>query len=1458
MSTFDLNNGLDGVALVGIAGRFPGARNVAEFWRHLQSGVETITRFEPGTLEHSVLEDPAAASDPNYVPARGILEGVDLFDAEFFGVNPREADVLDPQQRLFLEAAWEALEDAGYDPRATNGSIGVFAGMSNNTYFPANIQGRRNVIDLVGALQTMMANEKDYLATRVSYKLDLKGPSVSIQTACSTSLVAVCQAVQSLQSYQCDMALAGGVSISLPQRRGYLPYDGSITSPDGHCRAFDARAQGTVFSNGLGIVVLKRLADAVGDRDHIYAVIKGTAINNDGSSKVSFLAPSVDGHTDAVVMAQAVARVDPRSVSYIEAHGTGTALGDVVEVTALTSAFRLQTSDTGFCALGSVKTNIGHLDAAAGVAGLIKAALALQHRLIPPTLHYTTPNPKLGLEKTPFFVNTVPLKWAAGPTPRRAGVSSLGAGGTNAHVVLEEAPEQQASDAGRGIELVVLSARTATALDRASDNLRAYLEQGIARSLADVAYTLQVGRRHFSHRRALVCRSREDAARLLIERPAHRLFTGSQSPVDLNVAFVFPDDAPGVRGAGRALYERDPVFRSALDECARVFHSLLDADVAALIYPASGPADESRLATAAYRHAALFAVEYALARMWQHWGIKPGIVAGHGVGQLVAAHVSGVLTLPDAASLLVRRAKLVNKPHTLEGEAAFDAAIRAIARRAPEIELAARGARITADQVSDPGYWVKSLLLSNESGDALAGLTLPAPTVALMVGPAGRPAGARGSVTVLPTLAGDGRDVESNVETLAQLWVRGVDADWRAIHDAERRTRVPLPTYPFERERYWIDAVPAAVSQRSQADLAEAPQLAGASVASRLVTIFSERSGLDEGRLDPAVNFFELGLDSLFLTQAVSSIKTAFGVTVTFRELLEELSTIESLAASIAERLPQTAGQSTAAPPAPIGPVAVNIDERGERPAREDARPRTREGAAPQSSSTGFGPYRPVDKSSTSGLTEHQRRHLESFIERYTARTTASKRSTATSRDRLADPRSVAGFRSMWKELVYPIVVARSAGSRLWDVDGNEYIDLVNGFGTNLFGHSPSFVVEAIQAQLKRGYEIGPQSMLAGPVASRIADMTGHERVAFCNTGSEAVSAAIRTARTVSGRKTIAMFAGAYHGTFDEVLVRGTTVRGEARSVPIAPGIPESACDNVLVLEYGAQSALDVLRARGHELAALLVEPVQSRRPDLQPVEFLQRARQLTADSGTALVFDEVVSGFRVHQGGVQTLFDIRPDIATYGKVVGGGLPIGVVAGRSEYLDALDGGRWEYGDDSFPEVGMTFFAGTFVRHPLALAAACAVMDHLKTEGPELQRRLNLRATGLVDNLQARAAELNAPVSITHFSSWFCFNVPGHLPLASLFFQFMRSKGIHIWEGRPGFISTAHTDEDLTRIVDAFGETIVEMQQAGFLPSEAQDAPPVPGARRGTRPDGRESWFVSDPDRPGRYLEVGIA
>ena len=501
---------LEGIAIVGMAGRFPGAESVEEFWANLVAGRETISFFNDTELAASGLDAAELKRRGQYVAARGVLKDADCFDAAFFGVNPKEAEVMDPQQRVFLETCWAALERAGYAPDKMPGSVGVFAGASTNTYVHYALEPRPELMELVGSDLVMYGNDKDYLTTRVAYKLGLKGPALNVATACSTSLVAVGQACQSLLMYQCDVALAGGVSVRVPQQRGYYYDEGNIGSPDGHTRTFDAKAEGTAFSNGVGVVVLKRLEDAVKDGDQIYAVIKGVGLNNDGSQRVSFGAPGVEGQSEAVAMAQALAGVDPETITYVEAHGTATPLGDPIEVAGLTKAFRMGTQAKQFCAIGSVKSNIGHLDVAAGVAGLIKTALALHNKIIPASLHFTKPNPKLEIEKTPFYVNAALQEWRSkGDSPRRAGISSFGSGGTNAHLVLEEAPQTEPSGPSRPWQLLVLSAKTPDALERATQNLSEHLKVIAARNegskqlseLADAAFTLQTGRSEFAHRR---------------------------------------------------------------------------------------------------------------------------------------------------------------------------------------------------------------------------------------------------------------------------------------------------------------------------------------------------------------------------------------------------------------------------------------------------------------------------------------------------------------------------------------------------------------------------------------------------------------------------------------------------------------------------------------------------------------------------------------------------------------------------------------------------------------------------------------------------------------------------------------------------------------------------------------------------------------------------------------------
>ncbi|HET9359965.1 MAG TPA: type I polyketide synthase, partial [Vicinamibacterales bacterium] len=481
------------IAVIGMAGRFPGAANAAEFWRNLANGVESISFFSKEELLSEGVSGDLIA-DPAYVGARGVIRDAEWFDAGFFGFAPRQAEVMDPQHRLFMECVWEVLESGGYDPQRYPGAIGVYAGASMSSYLLENLISNRNARGSSGGFETVIANDKDFLATGVSYRLNLKGPSITVQSSCSTSLVAVHVACQSLLNGECDMALAGGVSIVFPQKSGYVYREGGTRSPDGHCRAFDAKAGGMVSGSGVGVVLLKRLDRALEDGDHIRAVIRGSAVNNDGNLKVGYTAPSVEGQSAVIREAQAVAGVDPATITYVEAHGTGTRLGDPCEISALTQAFHAGTDRKRFCAIGSVKTNIGHLDVAAGVAGLIKTVLALENRRIPASLHFERPNPEIDFDSTPFFVNDTLAEWPEGPTPRRAGVSSFGIGGTNAHVVLEEAPQLESAPDSRARHLVVLSAKSAVALARATSNLADHLRASSETSLADVAHTLQVGR----------------------------------------------------------------------------------------------------------------------------------------------------------------------------------------------------------------------------------------------------------------------------------------------------------------------------------------------------------------------------------------------------------------------------------------------------------------------------------------------------------------------------------------------------------------------------------------------------------------------------------------------------------------------------------------------------------------------------------------------------------------------------------------------------------------------------------------------------------------------------------------------------------------------------------------------------------------------------------------------------
>jgi amino acid adenylation domain-containing protein/non-ribosomal peptide synthase protein (TIGR01720 family) len=914
------------IAIIGMSGRFPGANNLDMFWQNISDAVESITFFRDDELESSPMP-PTERDSASFVKAGAILDDIELFDATFFGYSPGEAKITDPQQRLFLECAWEALEQAGYDAEQYKDRIGVFSGVSPSSYLRNNLHQNDEIRALraeAGTAQLTIGNTTDSLSACVAYKLNLKRPS---STACSTALEAVHLACQGLLDHQCDMALAGGASISVPQRAGYWYRAGGVVSPDGHCRTFDANAQGSVFGNGVGVVVLKRLADALAHGDPIHAVIKGSAVNNAGASQLGFTAPDIDRQAALIAQAHAAAGVAPTSISYIEAHGAATPLDDQIEIAALTQVFRAQ--QKRFCAIGSVKTNIGHTNIAAGMAGLIKTILALKHRQIPPSLHFEHPNPQIDFANSPFYVNTTLTEWQVSATPRRAGVSSFGVGGTNAHVVLEEAPRLEAPGPARSCQLLVLSARTASALEAATDQLVAYFKQHPHHNLADVAYTMQVGRRAFSHRRMLVCESQGDARRSFEARDPKRVLTSFREQHDRPVAFMFSGQGAQYVGMAADLYQFEPVFRKYLDRCAELLVPHLGRDLRELLYPHDDGRrttnDARRIGTFVVHHSskaagtpldqtqyaqpALFVIAYALAQLWLSWGVQPDALIGHGIGEYVAACLAGVLALEDALALVALRGRLmqslpggamlevrlaeqelqpllsahlalaavdgparcvVSGPHQAVDELQrrltaqgldchrlhtshafhsemmdailepFTRYVRTLSLNAPGIPYISNvtGTWITAAEVTTPSYWSQQLRQTVRFGQGLCELLREPDQILLEIGP-GQTLSAlvrqhpdKGAAqTVLASLhhAYDQQsDVAFALNTLGQLWLAGARVDWAGLYTHERRRRVPLPTYPFERQRCWVEATqgetPSSTQSRLLQTLEQTPQ----------------------------------------------------------------------------------------------------------------------------------------------------------------------------------------------------------------------------------------------------------------------------------------------------------------------------------------------------------------------------------------------------------------------------------------------------------------------------------------------------------------------------------------------------------------------------------------------------------------------------------------------------------
>lgn len=873
------------IAIVSIAGRFPGADSIEKLWQNIRDGIESIEIFTDEELKEANI-DPALYNESNYIKAGAIINDIDKFDAKFFGFNPREAQLLNPQHRIFLECTWEALERAGYSPEKYDGRIGVYAGEGFNTYL-LNIAMNPKMSSSMNDIQMLIGNDKDFLSTQVSYKFNLTGPSMTVQSGCSTSLVAISLACQGLRNYQCDMALAGGIRLGIPQKTGYLYKEGSILSADGHCRPFDADANGTVGGNGAAVVTLKRLEDALEDGDHIHAVIKGTAINNDGSLKIGYTAPSVEGQMEAVFEGQEVAGISPETIGYIETHGTGTVLGDPIEFNALNEVFRNSTDKKGFCALGSIKANIGHLDSAAGAAGVIKAALAIENKIIPPCVNYNKPNPKIDLENSPFYVPKEAKQWDTEGTPRRAGVSSFGIGGTNAHAILEESPTVESTSTNEEWHMLTLSAKSENALENMKNNMTEYFKNNEEANIADVAYTLQNGRKEFDYRKTVIYKSVEDAVQIMEKSHHERIVTGDGDVDSKKIVFMFPGQGSQYIDMGLELYEKEEVFREAVDTCATILEPHLGVDIREILYPKGDKESASEQIKQTYlAQPTIFTIEYAMAKTLISYGISPSSLVGHSIGEYVAACLSGVFSLHDALPLIASRGRMmqgqpkgvmtavtaneekirpllveevsiaaVNSPKTcvisgpedkvrnvekkLEEEGikytqlhtshAFHSSMMnsilepfatKVARaeiNEPKIPIVSNltGDWLKDEEAKDSKYWARHLAETVKFSQCINKLMEDDNLLLIEVGPGNtlstlarqhrNESGALSAISTMRHPRQEKSDLATLYTALGKMWTKGMNIDFSRMYENEKRLRVPLPTYPFERKRYWVE-----------------------------------------------------------------------------------------------------------------------------------------------------------------------------------------------------------------------------------------------------------------------------------------------------------------------------------------------------------------------------------------------------------------------------------------------------------------------------------------------------------------------------------------------------------------------------------------------------------------------------------------------------------------------------
>ncbi|WP_051931282.1 type I polyketide synthase [Gillisia sp. Hel_I_29] len=1558
--TFSKNkiaSGRDSIAIVGLSCRLPGdvndLKSLAKLLKEEKNTAKIIPedRIDISDFFNSNVD----AKGKMYTRHASFIEGHDQFDAKFFGISPREAKKMDPQQRLLLECSWEALENGGFTKEdLAQLNVGVFIGLGPSDY---SLLQKDN--DDLG-FYDITGTHKSFSAGRISYFLGVNGPCMTVDTACSSSLVALDLACKSLRNEESDLMIIGSAQIlSSPIPFMYLSQSKSL-APDGICKPFSNKADGYGRSEGSVVLVLRRLSDAVANKETILGVIKGAAINHDGASS-GLTVPNRISQEKMIKKALRNANTNPADVSYVEAHGAGTSIGDPIEINALENVYGANIKREQPLFVGSIKSNIGHLEAASGLAGLLKVLAAFKSNELPKSLYTEVLNEYVPWNDYSISILKASKSWNREKKPRIAGVSSFGLSGTNAHVILEEpplireeAPQNQTNL--KSCHLFVFSGVVKEACNDQLQQLQEHLIKDANLNLEEIAYNLAIHRNHFPIRTSFIANSKEE----LIEKlklDSSSLHKTNESIKNKKLAFLFTGHGSQYKGMCKTLYKEQKVFKEIIDECNSLLKASNEFDLLDVLFKKTNKClDDMDIA-----QPVIFSIGYALFKLWESWGVIPDIVIGHSLGEITAACAAEVFTLEEGLMLVATRGKLLQKSSsvgamvsieldanetnkilsgyedkvsiaainganqttisgvesiidmlceklTFQGVKtkklmvsrashsplmepvleAFEKTLKKIKFKSPNLTLiSCLDGEEVGNNVCDSAYWINHLrkpvqfekgILKLESYNV--NMYLEIGTTPILSGMASKILADKNKTLWLnsvwiPSLRRDYDELETIYNSLSELYANGINIDWKTFYKYKKQKRIFLPTYPFQRKRFWaFDAPKLTVDneitvkpeiQFSNYMDVNNPKLSvnhKEKIKNKLIEIISRTLHLDTEELKENDSIIELGADSLMLMEVVKKVKVEFGVLLEFSSLFVELNDIDSIANFISTKTKDHIRIPSPSPSLPTNNLTSPIDTLSEVKAFsandnksslgtllsvfEKQNEILRNQIQQQNelltqyfqkdesvASSNIQPeinaqneYTPDDKSKSlssnknivkpfEGVIEIKRKKLSEekdaykneLIKAYNNQTIKSKEFTGFYRDILADNRASSGFRISTKELLYPIISDRSKGSKIYDIDGNEYIDVTMGFGSCLFGHQQDFIIDSIQNQLNKGMHIGPQSHLVGEVATMVKDLTGFDRVCFANSGTEAVMIALRLVRSITGKSKIVVFNGSYHGHFDGTL--GTPGENLFSTDPIAVGVNKSIVKDLLVLDFNSTESIALIDKHSDQIASVLIEPVRSRFPDELPnKEWLSSLRNITEKHNIPLIFDEIITGFRILPGGAQEYFGVKADIATYGKIAGGGMPLGIIAGSSKYLDVVDGGTWQYGDDSYPSTEPTFLAGTFTKHPLTLSASKAVLSKIMSTSVDDYHTLNKKTEFFATRLNEFFSTNEIQLEVVWFGSLFKFKFNKNY---DLFFYELLNEGIYIWEGRICYLSFAHTDEDIDLLYNKITKSILKYE-----------------------------------------------